>query len=490
MCTIAGWIGNIPYHLMESIVYNLDLRGADGVSYFAIDCCGNKYYNCYETAIDMYQDIEVLKNLKDPLIVMLFARAIPSNERYTNTKQRVNQPIYSERLQLLLTHNGTIANDRELAKKLQVEINTDSEIIPFVYESNSRDIDFVNDLEGSYAIALADLKDKMLILSRNFQPLSYIYDFHDKWFAYFSLPEMVDELDYCVNEIPSYSSLTVNLETRDIEYKQYHVWVPNTKKEVLVSYSGGLDSLVTARLYQVLDYDVHLLHFDYGQKASKVEKFLTEEFTKRYKMEIININIKDLFSQFKSRIINQDKEENSLKDAETTSSYVPARNLIFSSIAMGIAEQLQITEFALGLNIDDGGAYPDNTIDFVRKLEDISPFSLNWNHMINVKAPLVHLTKKQIVELGVQIGAPFELSCSCYYPELKDGQIKICNSCGPDLLRKEAFKAAGVNDPLSDTKDPMLIDLSENEEYLKRKDPDFRLNWYDLKYLKQILRFL
>lgn len=128
-------------------------------------------------------------------------------------------------------------------------------------------------------------------------------------------------------------------------------------------------------------------------------------------------------------------------------SYVGARNLVFSSIAMSIAESVGAATVALGLNIDDS-SYPDNNVTFLDELTDVGSVALNWHKRVRIRAPFVHLTKKEILEVALAIGAPLDLHASCYYPEFEGDGLAYCGACGCDKLREFSFRALGLIDPV------------------------------------------
>jgi len=166
-----------------------------------------------------------------------------------------------------------------------------------------------------------------------------------------------------------------------------------------------------------------------------------------------------------------------LKDAETTYSYVPQRNLIFTAYAFALAEQLGLGRVALGMNLSDGGAYPDNGVPFLYKMDEIVPYSSNWNTRLMLTAPLVNLMKQELIEVGLKIGVPFEYVCSCYYPELKEGRPYHCAKCGSDVHYEYAWRVLGYRPPslgfdVSDLAEPCVEDSS----------PGRRLDLYQIPY--------
>ena len=121
--------------------------------------------------------------------------------------------------------------------------------------------------------------------------------------------------------------------------------------------------------------------------------------------------------------------------------WVPARNWVMSSVAGAVADALGYDSIALGTNLEEGGAYPDNTQEFIRIMSQAS--SLGTRARAIVEAPVGHLVKHEIVRLGLQVGAPLHLTWSCY----RNGPLH-CGQCGPCFMRKTAFRMNGVEDPI------------------------------------------
>jgi len=223
-------------------------------------------------------------------------------------------------------------------------------------------------------------------------------------------------------------------------------------KKVAILYSGGLDSLITAWLYYMNEYDITLIHFDYGQHASKIEKKYTEEFTDYIDAKLITINTRDIFKVFSQHSILLNKDNNisanidTLKEAESDLNYVPMRNLILLSYASAICEINNIPKLAYGANLTESGNYPDNSIRFFRSLQKTLKVSGKQNFKLELKAPLINLTKTEILAIGIYYNAPIWLSVSCYYPTENNVH---CGKCGSCLLRKRAFERLGYKNEIT-----------------------------------------
>lgn len=125
--------------------------------------------------------------------------------------------------------------------------------------------------------------------------------------------------------------------------------------------------------------------------------------------------------------------------------YVPARNLIFCALACGIAESRGCDSIYLGVNALDYSGYPDCRPEFVAAFQQAAALGLKRGvegHPLEFRTPLIRLTKAEIVSLGVELGAPLELTWSCYR-----GGAQPCGSCDSCVLRAKGFSEAGVADP-------------------------------------------
>ena len=128
--------------------------------------------------------------------------------------------------------------------------------------------------------------------------------------------------------------------------------------------------------------------------------------------------------------------------------YVPARNLIFLSYAVGYAEVLGASHVYIGVNSVDYSGYPDCRPEFIQRFQELSDYATTATAVkgkhITIETPLQNLSKAEIVKLGVKLGAPYKFTHSCY----KGGE-KACGVCDSCKLRLEGFREAGVEDPIA-----------------------------------------
>jgi 7-cyano-7-deazaguanine synthase len=123
--------------------------------------------------------------------------------------------------------------------------------------------------------------------------------------------------------------------------------------------------------------------------------------------------------------------------------YVPFRNGVFLSIATAIAEALEAKRIFIGVNQVDFSGYPDCREEFIKAMQKTIALGTKIGEELKIEAPLLHLSKAEIVKLGLEVGAPFHLTWSCYR-----GGDKACGRCSSCKLRLKAFAEAGVQDPI------------------------------------------
>ncbi|HKM76269.1 MAG TPA: 7-cyano-7-deazaguanine synthase QueC [Candidatus Bathyarchaeia archaeon] len=398
----------------------------------------------------------------DTRIVMNNDRAEPTTEYVPKKKAEDIQPFG---YRLYVTHNGIIANDHELEQKynLMRSSKIDSAILPPLLEKLwNRSLDDLqhilrDEILGSFALAVVDkLNPTRLFLACNYKPIFTEYDPQLDVLFFTSLESYLGQLNKPlwesnpVRQMEPYSILSIDTKKKT---ESLTLWKQDAKTErrALVVCSAGLDSTVAAKLMIDQGYEVTLLHFKYKHRAEKREEECVKRIAETLKVELKIVDT-DLFKNVikHSRLTETfepiEKDRAGEAGAEFAHEWVPARNLIFLSIATGIAEANGFGRVVLGNNLEEAGAYPDNEMIFVNKLNAALPYATNLQKRVSIDMPVGNLMKHEIVKLGLQIGAPLHLTWSCY-----EGGEKHCGKCGPCYMRRKGFE-------INNSKDPAQID--------------------------------
>jgi len=228
----------------------------------------------------------------------------------------------------------------------------------------------------------------------------------------------------------------------------YPVVRRNDKKRVLAICSGGLDSVVVATKYVREGHDVTLLHYQYKCRAEKKEVEAIPLIAKALGCKYMFCPMGDIFKGVigHSRLTESGQplmtERAGEASAELAWEWVPARNLIFYSLAVGIAEAHGFDVIALGNNLEESGAYPDNEAIFTDEFSTVLPYAVNLGKRVQVEMPVGHLMKHEIIKMGLELKAPLDLAWSCY-----EAEENPCGTCGPDFMRRTGFKMNSVKDP-------------------------------------------
>ncbi len=216
-------------------------------------------------------------------------------------------------------------------------------------------------------------------------------------------------------------------------------------KKAISVFSGGLDCTVATCAYDK-DYEIHAITFNYGQKAFEQELNASKSICKKmgWTHEVIDlpwladISNSSLNTDDEIPEISEDDLDNLDKSSETASNvWVPARNTVFTSIALSYAESIGAEIIIVGWNGEEGATFPDNSKEYMDEFNEL--ISVGSPEKIRIEAPCIDLNKEEIVKLGVELGAPIELSYSCYKGE--ETPCGVCESC---MRRKRAFKKIGI----------------------------------------------
>jgi 7-cyano-7-deazaguanine synthase len=223
------------------------------------------------------------------------------------------------------------------------------------------------------------------------------------------------------------------------------------KKKAVVLTSGGLDSTTAMAIAKSEGYEIYSLSFRYGQRhaleleaAQRVAEALGAK-----KHMVIDLELGKIGGSALTDKIDVPKarsEEEMTKEIPIT--YVPARNTIFLSYALAWAEVLEASDIFIGVNAIDYSGYPDCRPLYIRAFENMANLALKaaveGKIKINIRTPLIQMSKAEIIRRGVELGLDYRLTHSCYDPSPEG---KACGQCDSCLIRKKGFQEAQIPDP-------------------------------------------
>lgn len=220
------------------------------------------------------------------------------------------------------------------------------------------------------------------------------------------------------------------------------------RKKAVVVLSGGLDSTTCMGIAQERGYELYPITYAYGQRHDR-EVEQAKEIASYYKVKEHRIVDIAFFQQIGGSALTDqsmavpDGEE---KTGEIPVTYVPARNLIFLSLAAAYAEVIGAEAVFTGVSAVEFSGYPDCRPEFIAHLEETIQLATkrgSEGNPIQLEAPLIHLTKGETVIKGLRLGVPYHLTTSCY----RGGEL-ACGTCDSCRLRLKGFADAGATDPI------------------------------------------
>jgi exsB protein len=216
------------------------------------------------------------------------------------------------------------------------------------------------------------------------------------------------------------------------------------KDKAIVLLSGGLDSCVVTAIAQK-EYQVCLLHVNYGQRTVTREEQAFKDIAAYYKIkDFLNVDIGYLQKIGGSSLTdNEIPIPDKSSDNKIPTTYVPFRNANLLSIATAWAEVIGATKIFIGAMEEDSSGYPDCREQFFNSFNKIIKEGTKPDTNIEIETPILHKTKAEVVQLGIELKAPLHLTWSCYQNE--DKACGVCESC---KLRITAFRQAGYPDPI------------------------------------------
>jgi len=219
------------------------------------------------------------------------------------------------------------------------------------------------------------------------------------------------------------------------------------KKKAVILLSGGLDSATCLAIAKSQGYECYAMSFDYGQRhkaellaAKRIADTLGAEAFKVIGIDMGGIGGSALTDD--SIAVPVDGASDGIPVT-----YVPARNTVFLSLALGWAEVLDANDIFIGVNAVDYSGYPDCRPEFIAAFEILANVATKKGveeHSLSIKTPLIDLSKAEIIRKGMALGVDYGLTVSCYQASDNGSACGKCESC---RLRKEGFVAAGVVDP-------------------------------------------
>jgi len=220
----------------------------------------------------------------------------------------------------------------------------------------------------------------------------------------------------------------------------------HVESKAIALISGGMDSCVTAAIASLENDELAFLHVSYGQRTEDRERKAFNDIADHYGVEKrLDISIEHLAKIGGSSLTDENMAvtEANLESNEIPSSYVPFRNANMLSIAVSWAEVIEANAIYIGAVAEDSSGYPDCRPEFYEAFQKTIDAGTKPDTHIEVRTPIIHLTKGEIVKKGIELDAPLHLTWSCYRSE--DLPCGTCDSCA---LRLRGFEQAGVIDPI------------------------------------------
>ncbi len=222
-------------------------------------------------------------------------------------------------------------------------------------------------------------------------------------------------------------------------------------KRAVVLLSGGLDSATVLAMALAEGFECHCLSFAYGQRHGCELKAAEAVFNSLQAAEfkIVDIDLRAFGGSALTADIAVPNagSENAASPGVIPVTYVPARNIIFLSYALGFAEVNACRDIFLGVNAVDYSGYPDCRPEFIHAFEQMANLGTKAGvegRGFTLRTPIIDLTKAEIIRKGVELGVDYSLTHSCYNPSAEGLSCGVCDSCA---LRKAGFAEAGVADP-------------------------------------------
>jgi 7-cyano-7-deazaguanine synthase len=220
------------------------------------------------------------------------------------------------------------------------------------------------------------------------------------------------------------------------------------KKKCIVLLSGGLDSTTCLAVAKANGYECYTMAVDYGQRHNSelmaAQRVSTHFDAKAHK--VIKIDLRSIGGSALTADIDV-PDHNDVEENTVPITYVPARNTIFLSIALGYAESIGANDMFIGVNAVDYSGYPDCRKEFIQAYENMANLATKAQvegHKFTIHTPLLDLTKAEIIKMGHRLNVNYGITVSCYNA---DKYGKACGECDSCYYRKIGFETAEVPDP-------------------------------------------
>ncbi len=224
-----------------------------------------------------------------------------------------------------------------------------------------------------------------------------------------------------------------------------------TKKAVILV-SGGLDSATTLAIAKEQGYDCYAMSFNYGQRHQvelESAKVVSSSMG-AIEHKVVNLGLGDIGGSALTDdniAVPQNTDEDISIHIPVT--YVPARNTVFLSLALGWAEVLGAEAIFIGVNAVDYSGYPDCRPEYIAAFQTMANLATKKGvegELIKIETPLINLTKAEIIQKGIALGVDYSKTLSCYAPDAEGKACGLCDSC---RLRRQGFEDANLPDPTS-----------------------------------------
>jgi 7-cyano-7-deazaguanine synthase len=218
------------------------------------------------------------------------------------------------------------------------------------------------------------------------------------------------------------------------------------KRKAVVLVSGGLDSATALAIAVNQGYECHALSFNYGQRH-KTELNAAQRVVESLAVRNHKILDIDLTQIGGSALTDQTINVPQHPTSGIPVTYVPARNTIFLSFALGYAETINAIEIFIGVNAVDYSGYPDCRPEYIAAFENLAGLATRAGvegAKFRIQTPLIQMSKAKIIKTGVELGVDYSLTVSCYQA---DGDGRACGACDSCRIRKEGFRTANIPDP-------------------------------------------